>query len=222
MNAHGGRRIPNVRVDGRAHEVRRVFCIGRNYADHVREMGNAPPSAPVIFMKPPSSLVAAGCAIRFPSHGAELHHEAEIVVLIGGAGSGWARVAGVGLGLDLTLRDVQARLKQSGLPWEAAKAFESSAPIGDLVSPGHLPDPEALRFECRVNGELRQRGDSADMTRSVPELIEAIGSVWELAAGDLIFTGTPAGVGPLVPGDRVEVEGPGLGKFAWVIESARR
>lgn len=196
----------------------RVFCIGLNYADHVREMGNRPPREPVVFMKPRESLVPAGSVIPFPGHGEELHHEAEIVLALSGKMSlGWDGVLGVGLGLDLTLRDVQARLRSAGLPWEAAKAFEGSAPLGGFVRPQDLADRDAVGFECRVNGELRQTGNTSDLVFDVPALVAALSRVWRLRPGDLVYTGTPAGVGPLRPGDRIEVAGEEIGTFAWEI-----
>lgn len=209
---------------GRSVDPGRIFCIGRNYEDHVREMGSKPPAEPVVFMKPRECLVAPGTPIPFPPHGGELHHEAEVVILIGDRSparpAGWERVAGVALGIDLTLRDVQARLKAAGLPWEAAKAFESSAPLGDLVATAALASPDEIVFECRVNGALRQQGSTADMIFPVPRIIEALETIWRLRPGDLIYTGTPAGVGPLRPGDRVEIASPAIGTFGWEIESA--
>lgn len=196
----------------------RVFCIGMNYGAHVHEMGGRIPEQPVVFMKPRESLVPAGTTIPFPAHGQELHHEAEMVVAIGDAQAmGWERVAGVGLGLDLTLRDLQSRLKAAGLPWEPAKAFEGSAPLGGFVRPRELADPDALRFECRVNGELRQVGETADLLFPVPDLLAALSRVWRLRTGDLVYTGTPSGIGPLRPGDRVEVASDEIGIFTWHI-----
>lgn len=199
-------------------EPGRVFCVGLNYAAHVREMGNRLPSEPVVFMKPRESLVPAGSTIPHPAHGDDLHHEAEMVLAVGEPeAAGWAAVAGVGLGLDLTLRDVQARLKGAGMPWEAAKAFEGSAPLGGFVRPQDLADPDAVRFECRVNGDLRQVGETADLVFGVPALLRALSRIWRLRRGDLVYTGTPAGVGPVHPGDRIEVSCDEIGAFAWQI-----
>lgn len=201
----------------------RIFCIGRNYAEHVRELSNVIPERPVIFMKPASSLVRPGQAIHYPAHGAELHHEVEVVVQIGKQGKprnleeSHSFVSGLALGLDLTLRDLQRELKQKGLPWEAAKAFDQSAPLGDLVRYDGSLDLTAIQFSCTVNGEMRQQGNTKDMIFSVETLIVELSRIWALRPGDLVFTGTPAGVGPLLLGDHVEVESPQLGSFSWNI-----
>lgn len=148
-------------------EAERVFCVGRNYAAHAAELDNPIPDSLVVFLKPPQCLVPAGARLAVPAHGNELHHEAEVVLLIAREGKpatlseAWDYVLGVSLGLDLTLRDVQQRLKQGGLPWEMAKSFEASAPIGQFVPTSDLQDPDRILFECRVNGQLRQSGDTA-------------------------------------------------------------
>jgi 2-keto-4-pentenoate hydratase/2-oxohepta-3-ene-1,7-dioic acid hydratase in catechol pathway len=196
----------------------RVFCIGRNYSEHVREMGNEPAAGPAVFMKPASSLLPTGLPIRLPRHGVDLHHEVEIVLLLDplhGGPASWDDVAGIALGLDLTLRDIQADLKARGLPWELAKSFEGSAPIGDFVARVGVGDPLEICFECRVNGEIRQSGRLGDMLFPVPRLLTALGQAWTLRSGDLVYTGTPAGVGPLQPGDRIELTGTGLASCAW-------
>lgn len=202
--------------------VRRLFCIGRNYADHARELGNAIPSEPVIFLKPFSALIACGERLPLPRGLGEVHLEAEVVVVIGEEGRARATeeadefVAGLTLGIDLTLRDMQARLKAEGQPWEKAKAFDDSAALG-VVMPYHsgIHDLENLAFEARVNGVLRQSGNTGEMLFSIRELIVEIGKLWALMPGDLIYTGTPSGVGPLAPSDRVELWSPRLGRFKW-------
>lgn len=199
----------------------RVFCIGKNYAEHIRELQDAAPREPVVFMKPPSCLVAPGAPVVRPRHGQELHHEVEVVVLIGQTvGNAASRspldcIAGVTLGLDLTLRDVQRRLKDQGLPWEAAKAFEHSAPLGVLRPPA--PDLELtdITFQCRVNGDVKQTGHTGDMLTPIAGLIEFLNGIWNLGPGDLIFTGTPQGVGPIPRGARVRLESPQLGAWEW-------
>ncbi len=201
----------------------RIFCIGRNYVEHAAELANPLPAAPVVFMKPPSSLVRAGDPIRFPHHGQDLQHEVEVVVKIGRTGrvgaldQALSYVAGVSLGLDLTLRDLQQQLKQKGLPWEAAKAFDQSAPIGEFVAYDACIDLGAIDFRCSVNGVQRQAGNSRDMLFPVPRLLVELSRIWVLQPGDLVFTGTPAGVGPLRIGDRVEVASDLTGTFAWSI-----
>jgi len=206
--------------------VSRVFCIGRNYVEHVHEMKSEVPGSPVIFSKPPSSLVKPGEKIYFPAHGKELHHEVEVVVLIGKEGRARTEseardfITGLTLGLDLTLRDVQNALKKKGLPWEISKAFEQSAPIGEFVPFDESVDLGRLSFSCSVNGMIRQKGNSKYMIFSIEALIVALSRIWALRPGDLIFTGTPPGVGPLSPGDGIRVESEQLGSYGWDVISA--
>lgn len=199
-------------LDGRRVPAGRVFCIGRNYAEHARELNNPVPAEPVVFMKPAASLVGPDCGILYPAHGEDLQFETEIVLLLGQGGA----IDGLSLGLDLTLRDVQSRLKAKGLPWERAKAFEQSGAVGRFVEPDGLPLDD-LRFECRVKGELRQSGHSADMLFPIPRLLEELARVWRLAPGDLVYTGTPSGVGSLARGDRIEVSADWFGRSVWAI-----
>ena len=199
----------------------RIFCIGRNYSDHARELSNPVPDKPVIFMKPSSSLVWSGSDVRFPSHGEDLQHEVELVVEIGRDGraetieDAVSFVRSYSIGVDLTLRDVQKELKTRGLPWEISKAFDQSALIGDLVGYESIDDLAKLSFSCSVNGELRQTGHAKDMIFSVEQLLIAISAVWELREGDLVYTGTPSGVGPLRIGDRISIHCDRVGEFAW-------
>jgi 2-keto-4-pentenoate hydratase/2-oxohepta-3-ene-1,7-dioic acid hydratase in catechol pathway len=215
--------VTNSVVPGTVSADARIFCIGRNYAEHAAELANPLPAAPVIFMKPPSSLVRAGQPIHFPHHGQELHHEVELVVKIGRAGrvgaldQALSYVAGISLGLDLTLRDLQQQLKQKGLPWEVAKAFDQSAPIGEFVACDASIDLGDIAFRCSVNGVQRQAGNSRDMIFPVARLLVELSRIWTLQPGDLLFTGTPAGVGPLRIGDRVEIASDLIGSFAWSI-----
>lgn len=201
----------------------RVFCIGRNYVEHVRELSNTVPTRPVIFIKPATCLVKPGEKIHFPKHGKELHHEVEIVVKISREGrvvreeEALSYVSGVTVGLDLTLRDVQADLKKKGLPWEIAKAFDQSAPIGDFVPYDTSVDLNNISFGCKVNGIERQRGNSRDMIFSIPRLLVELSKIWLLRPGDLIYTGTPSGVGPLKIGDTIEIESNLNGSFSWSI-----
>ncbi len=203
----------------------RVFCIGRNYAEHARELSNLVPTSPVVFMKPAACLVPPGESIRFPPHGEDLQHEVEIVVRIGDGGAdipedeALGRLDAITVGFDLTLRDVQQALKAKGLPWEKAKAFEASAPLGEWA-PADAVDPTATKFRCYVGETLRQEGDTREMLFPAPELLAYLSSIWTLAPGDLVFTGTPAGVGPVLPGDRLTAEADGIGRFAWDV--ARR
>lgn len=208
---------------GRTLSAYRVFCIGRNYEEHVRELAHAMPAEPTVFMKPVSSLVPAGETVHVPPYGKQLQHEAEAVALIGREGrdireeQADSYIAGITLGLDLTLRDVQNQLKGQGLPWELSKAFDQSAPIGSFAPCDGSVDLENFAFVCSVNGAVRQRGNTKDMLFPIKTLVSFLSRRWTLKAGDLIFTGTPAGVGPLVPGDRAVVESDLTGAFSWEI-----
>ncbi|MEE2566991.1 fumarylacetoacetate hydrolase family protein [Hyphobacterium marinum] len=194
-----------------AFPVRRIFCVGRNYSDHVKEMGGDPAkAAPVFFMKPAEAVVASGTAIAFPPETSDLHHEVELVVAIGSDGA----VFGSAVGVDLTRRDLQAAAKSAGSPWEAAKAFPRSAPVG-VITPG--PAPAAGTIELSVNDETRQRADLSDMTRGLDDLLVQLARFFEPLPGDLVFTGTPAGVGPLHPGDRVNARIAGLDPLTFSI-----
>ncbi|MFQ5451739.1 MAG: fumarylacetoacetate hydrolase family protein [Nitrospinaceae bacterium] len=201
----------------------RIFCVGKNYREHIRELNDGVPDQPVIFMKPASCLVGEGELIRLPRHGSCLHHEVEIAVLIGKKGENIAEnqagslIAGVTLGLDLTLRDVQSDLKKRGLPWELSKAFDQSAPIGTILPASSPSILQNLSFQCLVNGQIRQRGNTNDMIYPIPHIIHFLSGIWELQPGDLIFTGTPSGVGPLRSGDQITIESGKIGKFSWKI-----
>ena len=205
----------------------RIFCIAKNYSEHVKELGGTElPEEPVVFMKPVSSIVAPGETLYRPRHGNLLHHEVEVVLLIGREGrdipqtNALSYITGVTLGLDLTLRDVQGRLRKAGLPWELSKSFEQSAPLGlfKAYDPDSI-DLENLSFTCSVNGELRQEGNTQDMIFPIKSLIHTLSGWWTLRPGDIIFTGTPSGVGPLEAGDRVEIDSPVVGPFSWTLAS---
>ncbi|MBI3171276.1 MAG: fumarylacetoacetate hydrolase family protein, partial [Hydrocarboniphaga effusa] len=174
----------------------------------------------VVFMKPPSCVVEAGRPIALPRGRGSIHHEAELVVRLGGGGAdvphdqAARHITHLTLGLDLTLRDLQTGLKNKGKPWELAKAFDHAAPLGAWT--GYRgQDLQALEFSCHVNGQLRQKGNTKDMLFPVARIIHILSQTWSLQNGDVIYTGTPAGVGPLVPGDRVVLEGAGLGRHEW-------
>ena len=197
--------------------VRRIICVGRNYAEHAREMGSDPDREPPFFFMKPADAVTDGGAIPYPPLTASLHYEVELVVAIGAPGDhvtpgdGLALAYGYGVGVDLTRRDLQNAAKSAGRPWEWGKAFDFSAPCGPLspVSAGGRAAPDA-RLSLTVNGQLRQTGVISDMIWSVPEIIANVSGAMRLAPGDLIFTGTPAGVGPLSPGDVVAARIDGL------------
>jgi len=200
--------------------IKRIFCIGRNYAEHIKELGNAPDEAFVLFMKPPSCVVPAGQTLTLPRGKGSVHHEAELVVALTGGGADIAEDAALShishltLGLDLTLRDLQNELKKKGSPWELSKAFDQAAPLGEW-KPYQGQDLQALEFTFHVNGALRQHGKTADMLFSVARQIHILSRTWALQDGDIIYTGTPSGVGPLQPGDRLLLESAGLGRFEW-------
>jgi fumarylpyruvate hydrolase len=191
--------------------VRRIFCVGRNYAEHAREMGGDPTrEPPFFFSKPADSLVTGGADMPYPPASSDLHFELELVVAIGQGGTDIAEakaldhVWGYGVGLDMTRRDLQAQAKKAGRPWDMAKGFDLSAPIGELVpvSASGLLAKGAL--ELKVNGAVRQSSDISRMIWSVPETIAYLSGLVRLEPGDLIFTGTPEGVGAVVRGDLLE------------------
>lgn len=191
--------------------VRRIFCVGRNYADHVREMGNDPKSEPPLFFtKPADAVVESGSVIAYPSNTSNLHHEVELVIAIGKGGAGISENAaldhvwGYGVGVDLTRRDRQAEAKKAGTPWDTAKGFDQSAPVSALTPVAQAGDPQNARIWLSVNGDTRQDANTSGMIWSVPEIIATLSQWWALKAGDLIFSGSPQGVGAIGPGDVVE------------------
>ena len=208
---------PSVAVAGTGTRfpVHRIYCIGLNYADHVREFGREPEqSPPVFFMKPADAIVENGAPIPYPPATTDFHYEIELVVAIGRRGREIApqraleHVFGYAAGNDLTRRDLQRAAKGRGEPWDTAKGFDHSAPVA-AIRPATLGHPARGRIWLSVNGETRQQSDLGSMIWDVPHIITALSRLYELVTGDLIFTGTPAGVGPLQPGDRLEggVEG---------------
>ena len=201
----------------------RIFCIGKNYGAHIKELGGTQtPNEPVVFMKPVCNIVAPGEILYHPSYGRELHHEVEVVLLIGKKGKNILKadalsyISAITLGLDLTLRDVQKKLKKTGLPWELSKSFEQSAPLGIFkdYSPNKF-DLRNLSFSCSVNGNLRQKGNTEGMIFPIANLIQTLSDWWTLRPGDIIFTGTPAGVASVQSGDTIEIKSPAIGLFSW-------
>jgi len=190
--------------------VRRIFCVGRNYAAHAREMGRDPDrEPPFFFTKPADTVVDDGASVPYPPETKDLHHEIELVVAVGRGGTdiaeadATAHLWGATVGIDLTRRDLQLAARDLGRPWDWGKAFDRSAPCAPLVP---LSDVRALdtgRIWLAVNGDVRQNADIAELIWSVPEIVSIISGSMRLEPGDLVFTGTPAGVGPLVPGDRL-------------------
>jgi 2-keto-4-pentenoate hydratase/2-oxohepta-3-ene-1,7-dioic acid hydratase in catechol pathway len=199
----------------------KIVCVGRNYLEHARELGNELPERPLLFLKPPSSLLAQGEAIVLPPESRQVEHEGEIAVVIGrrarhvSEAEAWDHVAGIAPLNDVTARDLQ---KPDG-QWTRAKGFDTFCPLG-TVAPLDGLDRDGLEVVCRVNGEVRQHGRVGEMAFSIPRLVAYISGVMTLEPGDVIATGTPAGVGPLRPGDVVEVEIPGVGTISNPVRDA--
>jgi 2-keto-4-pentenoate hydratase/2-oxohepta-3-ene-1,7-dioic acid hydratase in catechol pathway len=187
--------------------VGKVVCVGRNYLEHIRELNNTVPEAPILFIKPTTALVRLDQPIQLPQGRGECQHEVELAVLVGrelrqaDAETVRRAVAGYGIALDLTLRDLQNELKNKGHPWEIAKAFDGSCPMSPFLPPEALPDPQAAELALRVNGELRQQGNTRLMMIGIFELMAYISTHFTLQPGDIVLTGTPAGVGSLRSGD---------------------
>ena len=206
-------------TDGGLFPVRRIYCVGRNYAEHAREMGHDPNEAPPFFFgKPADALVIDGAAMPYPTETADLHHEIELVAAIGGDAGNIAvedaltYVWGYAAGIDMTRRDVQATAKKGGRPWDMAKGFDHSAPIGPLIPAMNLGEhPAKGAITLKVNGAIRQSGDISEMIWDLAHVISHLSKWVELKRGDLIFTGTPAGVGAVVRGDVLEGEIAGIG-----------
>lgn len=212
-----------VPVEGEAgaFPVRRILCVGRNYAAHRREMGGDDRDPPFFFAKPADALVPPGGVVPYPPRTANLHHEIELVIALCGGGAnvpvGRALdlVYGYAVGVDLTRRDLQNAAKDKGHPWDAAKGFDASAPISAIRK--WSGDPPRGRIAISVNGQLRQDGQVADMIWNVAEIIAEASQLWTLAPGDLIFTGTPEGVGPIAAGDVVSGEIEGVGQLQFTV-----
>jgi fumarylpyruvate hydrolase len=209
--------VPSAAISGSAQRfpVHRIYCVGRNYAEHIREMGgDIQREPPVFFMKPADAVMPNEAAIPYPPRTSNFHHEIELVIAVGRGGReiqkdrALEHIFGYAVGNDLTRRDLQFAAKQKGLPWDTSKAFDGSAPLAPIrpATRGHL---SRGRIWLTVNGQLRQESDIAEMIWSVPEVIAELSTLFELKPGDLVFTGTPAGVGVLNSGDRIEggVEG---------------
>ena len=187
----------------------RIFCVGRNYAEHIEELGNERPAEPVLFTKPDTALLRNNAPFFFPDFSKEVHHELEIVLKINKLGKNIRpEFAGsyfdeIGLGVDFTARDVQDTLKKKGLPWEIAKGFDGSAPVSGFLPKSQFPAFPELHFRLLVNDELRQQGDTRLMLWNFEEIISHLSRYFTLRPGDLVFTGTPAGVAAVQPGDRL-------------------
>jgi fumarylpyruvate hydrolase len=202
---------------GGAFPVRRVFCVGRNYAEHAREMGGDPNrEPPFFFMKPADALLTGNADMPYPSASEDMHHETELVVAIGTGGVDIAEadalnhVWGYAIGFDMTRRDIQNVARKAGRPWDMAKGFDHSAPISDIVPASKIGHPDKGLIELKVNGVVRQSSDLSKMIWNIPETISYLSSLVELKPGDLIYTGTPEGVAAVVRGDVMEGSVPGV------------
>jgi fumarylpyruvate hydrolase len=202
--------VPSLPVEGTGARfpVHRIYCVGRNYAEHAREMGHDPDrEPPFFFMKPADTLLTDGRDFPYPPRSRDVHHELELVVALGAGGADISaaraleHVYGYAVGLDMTRRDLQAEAKKLGRPWDAGKAFDASAPCSAVRRAADIGHPAAGAVWLEVNGTIRQKGDLAQLIWTVPEIIAALSTLFTLAPGDLIFTGTPAGVGPVERGD---------------------
>nr|XP_012433230.3 acylpyruvase FAHD1, mitochondrial [Taeniopygia guttata] len=189
---------------------RNIVCVGRNYAEHAKEMGSAPPAEPLLFLKPSSAYVREGAPIVRPYYCRALHHEVELGVVVGRGARAVPRdaamqhVAGYALCLDMTARDTQDECKRKGLPWTLAKGFGTSCAVSDFVPKEQIPDPHKLQIWLKVNGKMRQEGDTSSMIFSIPYLISYISHIFPLEEGDLILTGSPKGVGAVEVDDEIE------------------
>jgi fumarylpyruvate hydrolase len=203
--------------------VRRIWCVGRNYLEHIREMGNDEREPPFFFAKPADAIVHDGGTVPYPPLTSDLHHEVEMVVALKSGGRNIPKdkaldcVWGYGVGIDLTRRDLQIASRNIKRPWEIGKAFDASAPCGPLQPASKIGHPSKGRIWLKVNGEVKQDGDLEQMIWNVPEIIWKLSEMVELAAGDIIMTGTPAGVSALQPGYKLECEVEGVGKVAVTI-----
>jgi 5-carboxymethyl-2-hydroxymuconate isomerase len=196
----------------RVFNVGKIVCLARNFMDHIRELANEVPDRAVLFCKPASSIIGNGETIVIPTFSSDCHHELELALLIGKSGKNIPEakaldhIAGYAVSLDMTLRDVQGQLKAKGLPWDIAKGFDTSCPLSDFVAAGTVADPQNLEMCLKVNGEVRQQGNTNLMMRNLARIINEISQNFTLEEGDIILTGTPAGVGPVKAGDVLDAE----------------
>lgn len=201
----------NPQIPGLDLPIRNIYCIGRNYAQHAKEMGSPVPSTPLVFLKPLGAICYSGSKISIPTQSNEIHFEGEIVVAISKSGknipsdSTEEHIAGYGVGIDLTARDIQALAKKKGHPWSVAKGFDDFAPISEFIPASDIEDEKNMDLKLFQNGFVKQHGNTSEMIFPIPDLIHFLSQIYTLHPGDLIFTGTPEGVGPVQPGDKLEV-----------------
>lgn len=199
-----------IKATNETYPVGKIVCLGQNYLDHIRELGSKIPDRAVIFCKPPCSLIPDGGRVEIPEYSNDCHHELELALLIGKTGknieenNALSFLAGYGVALDLTLRDIQSEQKKRGLPWEIAKGFDTSCPISSFIPADKIADPNNLELRLKVNGEIRQQGNTNQMMRPVEKIIAEVSNFFTLEAGDIILTGTPAGVSRIISGDHLE------------------
>jgi len=205
--------------------VGKILCLGQNYASHAKEMGGKPSTTPIIFLKPSSAIIGDGDPIILPKISNDVHHEVELTVLIGKSGKNipqshaYEYVEGYGIGLDMTMRDRQKEAKNAGNPWSIAKGFDTSAALSPFVSKALVNDPHALEITLKVNGQIRQHSNTSNMIFKIDFILAFLSSIFTLEEGDVIYTGTPEGVGPVVSGDTVEAEIPGVGSLHHLVVS---
>ncbi len=211
----------HVTLKGRAEPIRvgKIVCMGRNYVAHIEELNNEPPGAPMFFIKPSTALAPLEEPVRIPSYSSKARHELELALLMGKelfeaeADEVYPAIAGYGAAIDVTLQDVQDKLKAKGHPWEIAKAFDGSCPISEFVPASDVPDPQDVLISMKVNGRQRHNGSTKLMIYDIPKIVSAASRYFTLEEGDIVLTGTPAGVGSLEPGDELEMEIERVGKF---------
>lgn len=204
--------------------INNIFCVGKNYADHAKEMGGDIPKEPIIFLKPTSAVIKSGTPIILPAMSNNVHHEVELTVLIGKHGKdiplteAMLHVAGYGVGLDMTMRDKQSEAKKRGNPWSISKGFDTSAPLSSFMEASKVPDPHNLEIRLTVNGKERQHSNTKNMIFRIDVLISFLSSIFTLEEGDIIYTGTPEGVAQVTAGDVLEAEIPGVGKILHTVQ----
>lgn len=221
---HQGERTIKIQNCKEAISPTKILCLGRNYRRHAEELGNAVPDKPIIFLKPPSSLIVEGGKILLPSQSQDVHHEVELGVVIGKAGrqvpraEAEAHIFGYCILLDMTARDIQKEETRRGAPWTLAKGFDTFAPVSQIVRREELAHPEDLDIRLWVNGAIRQDSNTRFMIFGIGEIIEYISSYMTLEPGDIIATGTPEGVGPVRKGDVITAEISGIGKIRFEVD----
>jgi 5-carboxymethyl-2-hydroxymuconate isomerase len=211
----------HVTIKGRPEKIRvgKIVCMGRNYVAHIEELNNEPPGAPMFFIKPATALAPLEAPVVIPSYSSKARHELELAVLMGktlfqaGEDEVYPAIAGYAVAIDVTLQDVQDKLKAKGHPWEIAKAFDGSCPISEFVPASQVPDPQDVLISMKVNGEQRHNGSTKLMIYNIPKIISAASQYFTMEEGDIVLTGTPAGVGSLVPGDELEMEIAHVGRY---------